>query len=47
MTQSDRVEKVQRIATKYICYILGKRCLSYEERLKELISLYIHYKKEL
>ena len=35
-TQSDRLEKVQRKITRYICFRLGKSDLKYEERLKFL-----------
>ena len=35
-TQSDRLEKVQRKITRYICFRLGKTDLKYEERLRFL-----------
>ena len=35
-SQSERIEKIQRKISKYICYKMGKQDLKYEDRLKLL-----------
>jgi hypothetical protein len=47
ITQSTKLEKVQKRITKFICFKLGKHNLKYDERLKILNLKTLKYRREM